>query len=92
MANIRIKRQHQLAVIELKEKIDSIMLEIKEQIDFQSEWESCYEFSFRRKGASGRIEIDDTNFEMNINLGIMFRAMKNSIEKRIVSVVDKHFR
>jgi len=90
MANIHIQRKHQFSMQELKSKIDSIMVELKDEIEFQSEWESDLEFSFRRKGAKGRIEIDDSKFELNLNLGIMFRALKSQIEKRIIGVVDQY--
>jgi len=90
MANICVQRQHQLSIQDLREKIDSIMGELKNDIDFQSEWESSQEFCFRRRGAKGRIEISDSNFELNLNLGIMFRALKGQIEKRIVSAVELH--
>jgi len=90
MSNICVQRQHQLSIQDLKEKIDSIMDELKSEIDFQSEWESAQEFCFRRRGAKGRIEISDSKFELNLNLGIMFRALKGSIEKRIVNAVEEH--
>lgn len=89
MANISIQRTHQLSRQELKEKIDQIMIEIEDKIEFKSEWESEHEFVFRRKGAKGRIEIDDSKFELNLNLGIMFRALKSQIESRIIKVVDQ---
>jgi len=66
------------------------MLELRNDIEFQSEWEGTQEFSFRRKGANGRIEIDDSNFELNLNLGIMFRALKSQIENRIIHLVDQY--
>ena len=89
MANINIQRKHQLTTEMLKEKIDAIMNDIQEKIEFQSEWENEKEFSFRRKGAKGSIEIDESNFELNLNLGIMFRALSGQIEQRIVKVVDQ---
>ncbi len=90
MANINIQRKHQLSTDQLKTKIDAIMLDIKDKIEFQSEWETEKEFCFKRKGAKGTIEIDESNFELNLNLGMMFRALKVPIEQRIVSVVDQH--
>ena len=90
MATITIQRNHRLPLSELKNKIDSIMAEIQEKIDFRSHWENPKEFCFQRKGASGSIEIDQSNFELKLNLGMMFRAMKSTIESRIIAVVDKH--
>lgn len=90
MANIHIQRKHRLSTCELKSKIDAIMEDIKDEIEFQSEWENPQELSFKRKGAKGRIEFDDTNFDLQLNLGMMFRAFRGRIEKRIITVLDQH--
>lgn len=90
MANIKIQKKHQLSTEQLKDKIDVIMLDIRDKIEFQSEWKNNKEYSFRRKGANGRIEIDDSNFELNLNLGIMYRALKIPIEQKIIQVVNRH--
>lgn len=92
MANINIQRNHQLTPEVLKLKIDAIMCGIKDRLEFQSEWETEQEFSFRRKGANGRIEITESNFELNLNLGIMYRALRKPIEQKINSIVDQHIK
>lgn len=92
MAIINIQKTHQLTPEHLKQQIDSIMLGIKEKMEFQSEWETEQEFFFRKKGANGRIEISDSNFELNLNLGIMYRALKNPIEQKINSLVEQHIK
>ncbi len=89
MGNISIQRKHQLSIQQLKLKIDAIMLDIKDNIEFQSEWETEKKFFFRRKGAKGSIEITDSSFDLNLNLGIMFRVLKNQIEQQIITVVDQ---
>ena len=90
MANIYIQRNHCFTEEKLKLKIDEIMENIKEEMDFQSEWVSPQEFSFKRKGAKGRIEFDKDNLEFHLNLGMMFRMMKNKIENKVVESLDKH--
>ncbi len=92
MANIYIQRNHQLAPELLKQKANTIICEIKDKWDFQSEWETEQKFLFRKKGAHGRIEISDSNFELDLNLGMMYRALIKEIEQKIINIVDQHIK
>jgi len=90
MSVITIQRTHQFSLDELKQKIDHIIHEISNKLYFRSEWESENTLSFRRKGAHGCIEIDESNFEFTLRLGMMFRMMKDSIQKEVLKVIDGH--
>lgn len=73
---------------DLRLKIDDLKKDIEQRFEVFSEWESDHCLIFRRKGLSGSIEIDDCNFQLKVNLSMMYRMMSNEIEKEIVSVVD----
>ncbi len=88
MAHIQISRQHNIPVIQLREKIDLIMRSLEDKLSFTTEWENDSEFSFRRKGANGKIYISDEKFELTLNLGLMYRAMRAQIESKIISEVN----
>jgi putative polyhydroxyalkanoate system protein len=90
MSSINIHRSHQLPLDELKQKIDIILLNISNRLDFRSEWETDRLLTFRRKGANGSIAIDESNFELTLKLGMMFRMMKGAIQKEMIEVVDEH--
>jgi putative polyhydroxyalkanoate system protein len=90
MSQINIVRKHQIPLSELKLKIDHVMTEINQKLDFRTEWESENEFSFRRKGASGTIHVASEQLELNLNLGLMYRALKGVVESRIVEALNKH--
>lgn len=87
MALINIIREHSLPLADIKIKINAIAVELEDQYQLQSEWEDNCLF-FRRKGASGSIEIDTQKFELNLTLGTMFKAVKNKIEKEVTVIVD----
>ena len=87
MAIIHITREHSFTVSELKEKINRISIELEEQYQLKSEWEENCLF-FRRKGASGSIEITTQQFELNLTLGLLFKVARNNIEKEIIEMVD----
>jgi len=91
MANINIIRTHQFSAEEIRAKIDGLMDSLKSELNFNSEWENPNEFVFRRKGANGQILIDESSFELNLNLGLMYSILKSSIEKIIISTLDKQF-
>ncbi|TQV89289.1 polyhydroxyalkanoic acid system family protein [Aliikangiella coralliicola] len=90
MSAIIVSRTHQYSIEELKNKIDKIILDIQQELEFQSEWETESNLVFRRKGANGSIDIDENNFELTLRLGMMFRALKGTIERQIIKVVDSH--
>lgn len=88
MANIHLVRQHSFTLEEMRSKIDLMMKSIEDKLAFDSEWENESEFYFRRKGANGRILISGDQLELNLNLGLMYRAMSAQIEKKIISAVN----
>jgi putative polyhydroxyalkanoate system protein len=92
MSVITIRRKHQFSLDELKQKIDQIVLEISNKLEVRSEWESENTLLFRRKGANGCIEVDNSNFELTLKLGMMFRMMKGSIQREMTEVVDEHIK
>lgn len=90
MSNIRIERTHNLSPQEIRISIENIKQKLEKKLELRSEWETESLLTFRRKGASGKIIFDDSNFEFNLNLGIMFRMMKTSIQQEVSEVIDQY--
>jgi putative polyhydroxyalkanoate system protein len=90
MSNISIKQKHALSLKELKYNIEKIKKEIENKLELRSEWESETILVFRRKGASGKIIFDESNFEFSLNLGLKFRMMKNSIHQEVSKTINKY--
>ena len=88
MAVIHIIREHKLSTSELQEKINALAVELEQQYQLKSEWEENSLF-FRRKGASGSIEINEQQLELNLTLGSLFKIAKSKIEKEIMAMLDK---
>ncbi|MEG3753722.1 polyhydroxyalkanoic acid system family protein [Psychromonas arctica] len=89
MALIHTTRDHNLPISVLKQKIDNIAAELATEYQLTSEWEDNCLF-FRRKGASGSIEIDAQSLELNLTLGALFKVAKNDIESKINKMLDTH--
>lgn len=92
MAVITLERQHQMSVEELAGILNEVVAKLESKLDVKSYWESERELYFRRSGASGHIEFDDSQLTLTVKLGLMFRALKGPIEKEITEVVDKHLK
>ncbi len=88
VAVIHITRAHKLTTTELQAKINALAIELEQQYQLMSEWdENC--LFFRRKGASGSIEINDQQLELNLTLGSLFKVAKSKIEREIIAMLDK---
>ena len=90
MSIIQISRAHTYTLDELRNNIDKIRKEIEHRYQFKAEWDTEKQLLFRRKGASGSIEIDECSFQMTLRLGMMYRTMKNNIQQEIESVINEH--
>lgn len=89
MALIHMTRKHSLSIPVLKQKIDNIAADLASEYQLKSEWEDNCLF-FRRKGASGSIEVDAQSLELNLTLGTLFKVAKSEIESKINKMLDTH--
>ncbi|WP_025562665.1 polyhydroxyalkanoic acid system family protein [Psychromonas sp. SP041] len=89
MALIHMTREHSLSIPVLKQKIDNIAADLASEYQLKSEWEDNCLF-FRRKGASGSIEVDAQSLELNLTLGTLFKVAKSEIESKINKMLDTH--
>lgn len=90
MAVINIKRKHNLSTGELNRNIQQISTKFEKKLKFRSYWETETSLIFIGKGAKGCIEISDSEFELTIRLGMMYKSMKTAIENEILLVVDEY--
>ena len=88
MAHIQISRQHDIPIDLLRDKNNHMMISLQDKLSFNTKWENESELTFRRKGANGQVRISENQFELSLNLGLMYRAMRSQIESRIISEVD----
>ena len=90
MSVITLERNHQLSIEELTSVLNELIAKLESKLDVKSYWESDRELYFRRSGANGHIEFDDSQLTLTVKLGLMFRALKGPIEREITEVVDKY--
>ena len=87
MATIHIKRKHTLTRAEVRDRVEAIARQIKDELDADYSWKGDT-LHFNRSGASGQIDVDDDRVEFNIKLGILLSPLKGKIERTILGRID----
>jgi len=88
MANIHIKRNHDLGLSEAKQRVDQIASSLQDKLDAKWAWKGN-KLSFTRSGASGSVDVADDSVEFNIKLGLMLTPLKGKVESAINEELDK---
>ncbi len=89
MAVIRVKRQHKLGAREARAAVDRIAQKLQKSLDADCRWVGST-LKFKRSGASGQIDVNDDELEINIKLGMVLSPLKGKIEKSIEEEIDQH--
>ena len=89
MAVIRVKRNHKLGAREVRAAVDKVAQKLRKELDADCRWVGS-SLQFTRSGASGQIDVNDEELEVNINLGMVLSPLKRKIEKSIEEEIDQH--
>ena len=83
MANIRIKRKHNLNRDDARVKVEELAKSLQGKLGAEYRWDGdC--LRFQRSGASGFIDVRrDGEVEVDVKLGLVLRPMKGMIENSI---------
>jgi putative polyhydroxyalkanoate system protein len=87
MANIHIKRKHNLTREEARKRVDEIAKALKKEFDADYTWQGDA-LQFKRSGATGFIKLDEESIELKIKLGMMLTPVKGKIESAIRDKLD----
>ena len=90
MADIHIKRVHGTTLAKAKKAAHSIATQLEKKFELETDWDGdCC--TFERAGVSGELYVDKTHVEIEITLGLLFKAFKGSIQSAIEENLDKTF-
>ena len=83
MANIHIKRKHNLNRADARIKVEELAKTLQGQLGTDYHWDGdC--LCFKRTGASGVIDVSREGMvEVDVKLGLVLRPMKGRIESSI---------
>jgi len=89
MAVITVKRNHKLGAREARAAVDKVAQKLRKELDADCRWVGS-SLQFTRSGASGQIDVNDEELEVNIKLGMVLSPLKRKIEKSIEEEIDQH--
>jgi putative polyhydroxyalkanoate system protein len=91
MADIDIKRAHNLGLKGARAAADKMAEHLGRRFDLQGDWEGNV-LRFQRPGVTGSLAIGDQELRLSVALGFLLKAMKPSIEKAVEHELDSLFR
>ena len=90
MAKIEIVRSHKLGAGEARKAVDKMAADISRKLDAKTAWRGDT-LEFKRSGATGTIDVEESKVRINVDLGLMLTPMRGVIEQQINSYLDGHF-
>ncbi len=88
MADISMKRTHQLGLKGARAAADKMAEKLGEKFDLTGDWKGNT-LSFSRPGVNGTLAVSETDMQLEVTLGFMLKMMKGPIEKAVHEQLDK---
>jgi len=88
MSVIKINRQHELGLEQACERVETIAQKLQKDLDAQYHWEGST-LKFSRSGASGYIEVGESDLEVEVKLGMLLSALTGKVEQTLNEELDK---
>ncbi|HEX4780089.1 MAG TPA: polyhydroxyalkanoic acid system family protein [Usitatibacter sp.] len=90
MADIHVEREHTLGLEGARAAAQRLAKDLGSRFGLQGEWQGDV-LRFQRPGVQGTLSVTDKHVRLEVALGLMFKAMKGSIESAIHREVDALF-
>jgi putative polyhydroxyalkanoate system protein len=90
MADIEIKRVHNLGMKAARAAADRMADHLGRKFDLKGDWEGNV-LHFERPGVTGSLSISDKDLNLRVALGFLLKAMRGSIETAVRHELDKLF-
>ena len=90
MADIEIRRSHGVTLQDARTAAERIAAELEQRFGVRGEWQGDT-FNFKRSGVSGFLTVGAQDVHLSVTLGMLMRAMKDSIERAAVNKLDAVF-
>jgi putative polyhydroxyalkanoate system protein len=88
MANIHIKREHNLGQIEARERVNKIASSLQDKLEATMSWKGDT-LNFKRSGATGSLDVGENQIDCNVKLGMLLTPLKGMIESALNEEIDK---
>lgn len=90
MDDIVIYRKHGKTLAEARKSAERMAAELNEEFDLNCAWQGNV-LTFERLGVSGKLELDDQEVGVIVNLSFLLTALKPTIEREVHRFFDENF-
>src|SRR5688572_14865155 len=90
MPDIDIKRAHHLGLKAARAAADKMAEHLGRRFGLQGDWKGNV-LNFERPGVTGALAVDDNDVRLTVNLGLLLKMMRPSIESAVHEELDKLF-
>ena len=90
MSSIEIRHAHSLPPAQARKAVEDFAAKLNERFGVDSCWEGDV-LHFKRTGVDGHITLQPGELRVSAKLGLLFTAMKGSIEKEMRRALDERF-
>lgn len=88
MTSIQVRKRHDLGEERARNLVEQLAKELKRKLGGEYRWEG-ETLEFKRTGASGHIRVDEQEVEILLELGMLLRPMRGSIEEAVHRYLHK---
>ena len=90
MDDIVIYRKHGKTLAEARKSAERMAAELNEEFELNCAWQGNV-LTFERLGVSGKLELDDKEVGVIVNLSFLLTALKPTIEREVHRFFDENF-
>ena len=90
MDDIVIYRKHGKTLAEARKSAERMAAELNEEFELNCAWQGDVLY-FERQGVSGKLELDDQEVGVIVNLSFLLTALKPTIEREVHRFFDENF-
>ena len=90
MDDIVIYRKHGKTLAEARKSAERMAAELNEEFELNCAWQGNV-LTFERLGVSGKLELDDEEVGVIVNLSFLLTALKPTIEREVHRFFDENF-
>ncbi len=89
MPKFTVSQPHALPADEVRKRLDTLRDRLSTKYGIDAQWKTATEAVFDRTGASGTIQCFPDKVEVSVDLSFFLGAMKDQIESRIRTELQK---
>jgi putative polyhydroxyalkanoate system protein len=90
VADIEVRRAHDLGLDRARRAADRLVADLGRKYGLSGAWRGNILY-FERPGVSGFLALEGTALHLSISLGLVLKAMRNSIERAVGDEVERLF-